>query len=37
VIVKKSTGPSDGPGPSYVLDDTDVQQSVVANYVGGVG
>jgi hypothetical protein len=33
VVVKR--GPGDGPGPSYVLDDTDVQESVVANYVGG--
>jgi hypothetical protein len=35
VVVKKNTGAAGGPGPSYVLEDTDVEQTVVANHVGG--
>ncbi len=35
VIVKKSPGASGGPGPSYALDDTDVESTVTGIYVGG--
>jgi hypothetical protein len=37
VVVKKNTSGGDGAKPSYVLEDTDVEQSVVADYIGGGG